>query len=273
MTENSGLRELRQQALDVADVTGVRASAEFFRRAVVGDCLSAQARWQIEAHRKTQEIIKSLTATSAAVSLVGKVDATHLLISWRPQDWLGGAGDFQACILGRESDRTARAVLARSAAKRWLEWFSRWRSRPDIKRVLAAMDRLDVTRLATTRYVEQVASLVDLARQSTDGAARSMFAAHWSDEAPAWVTSLVLCELVNNRPSRRLVAPEKQTAAARQVREDAKDAKLARIRSDDERGVVIMGRDYAKDLAAELGVTATCIRERRRAYLSKKRKH
>ncbi|NLP62309.1 hypothetical protein [Paraburkholderia sacchari] len=271
MTENSGLTELCQRALDVADVAGVRASAESFRRAVVGDCLSAQGRWQLEAHRQTQEIIKSLTANSAAESLAGKVDFTHLFPSWRAQDWIGSAGDLSARLVGRESDRVVRDALARSDAKHWLDWFSRWRKRPEIQRVLAAMDRLGFTVLATTQYVEQVASLSDLSRlPATDGVALSLFKAQWSDEAPAWVTTRLLCELVNDRPSCRVVAPKKQTEAARQVREDARDAKLARIRSDHERGIQITARSYAADLAKEFEVTPAYIRALRNEYLRSK---
>ncbi|MFX1761369.1 hypothetical protein PWP93_01980 [Paraburkholderia sp. A1RI-2L] len=181
MTENSGLEELRQQALAVADFAGVRVSAEFFKRALVDECQSREAHWQIEAHQRTQEIIKSLMATSAAEALVGKVDTGHLFTSYKAQDWLGGADILQARIVGWESDRTARDGFADSAGKRWLDWFSRWRNRPEIRRVLAAMDRLGLTRLATTRYVEQVAALSALSRQpATDGEALSMFAVHWS---------------------------------------------------------------------------------------------
>jgi hypothetical protein len=288
--DSSRIDFYRRSAVDVFDLTGARASLDAFKHLAAADARAMTASHGVmESHLQAQAIIKTLTDSQARIQAIDHWASVHE----STQQWLDGyrrqaeanvasiarvAAQISAGVL---APSYARAVAARPdvstlvgrAGERWLDAFGRWRSRPEIKRVLDVMEQLGVTKVATTRYVNQIARLFDLSRSGVVNEDSMLaYADLWpADEGvPGWVTYSVLRALDAACLPCRTMTPVGQTLAARQARDDAKAAKLARIRSDYERGIQVTARSYAADLAGEFGVTPSYVRALRNEYFSSK---
>ncbi|MFX1761396.1 hypothetical protein PWP93_02130 [Paraburkholderia sp. A1RI-2L] len=250
--DSSRIDFCRRSAVDVFDLTGARASLDAFRHLAAADARVMTASLGImESHRQTQAIIKTLTDSQARIQ--------------------ASAGAVTPLYARAVAARPDVSSLVGRAGETWLNAFARWRGRPEIKRVLDVMEQLGVTKVATTRYVNQIARLFDLSRSGAmNGDLMLAYAELWPTDAdvPGWVTHSVLRALDAVCLPRRTCTPEEQTRPARRARGQSKDAKLTRIRSDHERGIKIMDPDYVARLAGELGVTPSYVRILRSSYLS-----